>query len=236
MKAFYSKPISTERFNEYISRLQGGTQGDLALPISGFNPMAKNHILEKIKELEELEAEALMEETITTFNSAWGDATGEEFLVVLNIADDLAGGWTNYYSTDFDSKFKLNAFVYRKFSVPYFWTSESYARELIKTRTLAYLGRTLYRTKHPQPTTLEEHVKQEIFVANITENDETKIGEASCEAIEAYYLKHQLSDEYHKIFNFFYGDQGSDSLGYPKFGNTGILGFDYAKIIAKRSI
>ena len=60
MKAFYSKPISFNRIKEYRSKLQGNTKDDLVLPITGYNPMAKDHILEKIKALEDLKAEAIM--------------------------------------------------------------------------------------------------------------------------------------------------------------------------------
>lgn len=234
IKDFYSKPISSERFKEYISKLQGNTKGDLTLPIGGFNPMAKEHILEKIDELEQLGAEKLMEKTIIEFNSTIKESIDEEFLVVLNIADDLKGGWTNYYSTDFDSKFKLNAFVNRKFCVPYFWTSESYSSEVIKIRTIEYLSRTLYRILNPQPKTLEEYLEQEIYVATMANYGDNIIDKTSFKEIEKYYLVNKDSEEYDRIFNFFYGNNGSESLGYKKYGIIETLGFDYAKLITKR--
>ena len=46
MKEFYQKPLSNKRFEEYLSMLQGETKGDLVLPIAGFNPMAKEDIIE----------------------------------------------------------------------------------------------------------------------------------------------------------------------------------------------
>lgn len=234
IKDFYSKPLSPERFKEYISKLQGGTRGDLALPIAGFNPMAKEHILGKIEELERLGAEKLMEQTIAAFNSTLTASTSEAFLVVLNIADDLKGGWTNHYATDFDSKFKLNAFINRKFCVPYFWTSESYSSEGIRVRTTEYLARTLYRTLTPQPNTLEEHVEQEIYVATMAEVGDDLMAETSFREIEQYYLANKDSEDYDRIFHFFYGDAGSESLGYKTYGITATSGFDFAKIIAKR--
>jgi len=234
IKDLYLMPSSTERFQEYISKLQDGTKGELNLPISGFNPMAKKHILLKIEALEKFEAEKLMEETIFDFNSTLAELNSEVFLVVLNIADDLKGAWTNYYATDFDSKFKLNAFVKRKFCVPYFWTSESYSKEIIRDRTLEYLYRTLYRMQNPQPKTLEEHLEQEIFVASLNNREPTPYKETSIEEVEKYYLKHKNSEEYERIFNFFYGDEGSRSLGYKNFGITELRGYNYAKIISNR--
>lgn len=235
IKDLYSKPISTERFKEYISKLQGDTKGDLALPISGFNPMAKNHILTKIDELERIGAEEIMKETIEEFNLTLNKSIGQVYLVALNIADDLKGGWTNYYSTDFDSKFKLSAFVNRKFCVPYFWTSESYSSEIVKKRTIEYLNRTLFRQNNPQPKTLEDHIEQEVFVAKTDHENYKNYNEESVSSVEKYYLEHKNTEEYDRIFNFFYGDEGSENLGYKKYGITALKGYDYAKLISRKS-
>ncbi|TXF88289.1 hypothetical protein FUA23_15020 [Neolewinella aurantiaca] len=264
IKELYSKPASPERFKEYISKLQGGTKGDLALPISGFNPMAKSHVLEKITELEQLDAEGLMEEVIAEFNesiksetwpssgpfsvSAHRNGAGKQpvksglrrskdevFIVVLNLADDLKGGWTNHYSTDFDSKFKLNALVSRNFCAPYFWTSESYSKATIRKRTREYLSRTLYRLNNPQPKTLTEHLVQEVFVAGRAGEAHKSCNEAGVSGTEAFYLKNKDSDEYGKIFNFFYGDEGAASLGLRTYGIGKCDGYDYAKLVSRRT-
>nr|WP_299339734.1 hypothetical protein [Allomuricauda sp.] len=234
IKDLYSKPISPERFNQYISKLQGDTKGDLALPIGGFNPMAKEHILTKISELESFDAERIMEETIKEFNKELSNSPSKEIMVVLNIADDLKGGWTNFYATDFDSKFKLNALVKRNFCTPYFWTSETYSEEIIRVRTMEYLARTLYRFNNPQPKTIEEHLKQEIYVAQKTNKTSRKKPDATrFSQIESFYNENKNSEEYSKIFNFFYNDQGSESLGYQKYGLKTKTGYEYAALIAE---
>jgi len=96
----------------------------MALPISGFNPMAKDHILEKITQLQNLGAEKLILSVINKYNSTLKSPQNNTIKIVLNLADDLKGSWTNSYSTDYESKFKLNGFIKRNFCVPYFWTSE----------------------------------------------------------------------------------------------------------------
>ena len=233
MKDFYSQPISEARFKAYLAKLQGDTKGDMTLPISGFNPMAKDHILKKIDELQKLNAESLMQQVISEFNSRTNTSEKDIFTIVLNLADDLKGRWTNHYVTDFESKFKLNAFIQRKFCVPYFWTSESYTAELIKTRTAEYINRTSYRTKHPQPTTLKDHLEQEIFVATKAKMtiDEKSVDKHS--HLQSFYQENQESEDYGLIFNFFYGDSGSESLGYKSCGIYSSNGYEYAKILAK---
>ena len=46
MLDFYQNPRNSDRFQVYLKMLQGDTKGDLVLPIGGFNPMAKEHILD----------------------------------------------------------------------------------------------------------------------------------------------------------------------------------------------
>lgn len=220
IKDLNSKPISADRFKEYISKLQGDTKGDMSLPIAGFNPMAKNHMLSKIEELKNLDAEYIMQKTIDEFNSSIDLSISEDILVVLNIADDLKGAWTNYYSTDFDSKFKLNAFVKRRFSVPYFWTSEIYSQSLIQSRTIEYMSRTLYWLSNSKPATLEEHFEQEVFVASNANLNNKELVVQNHSEIEKFYLENKNSDEQDKIFNFFYGDEGKQEYNLPELGDV----------------
>ncbi len=155
----YSIPRSPARFQEYLSLLQGGKKGDLNLPISGFNPMAKEHILQKLAELKELSAEQIITDTVEGINRTFSEEEpNTTFRMVLNLADDLKGAWTNRYTTDYDSKFKINALVNRAFCTPYFWTSEIYTEQLIRTRTLECIFRTINWVQHPKPKTLKDHI------------------------------------------------------------------------------
>ena len=229
MKELYLQPISADRFRQYLSKLQGDTKGDLSLPISGFNPMGQ--VLEKIEELEHLGAEAIMAEAIGEINSLLDQSSGARITMVLNLADDLKGGWTNFYTTDFDSKFKLQALVRRNFCAPYFWTSESYSEHLVRARTREYAFRTIYWQNNSKPITLEDHVEQEIFVsANAAAR---RVPQATFDEIAAYYEANKQSKEYNLIFNFFYGDAASESLGYKQYGIADLTGYQYAAFVAQ---
>ena len=227
IKELYSKPRSPQRFQEYLAMLQGNTKGDLALPIVGFNPMAKEHILEKIGQLEDLQAEELIADVLQRLNTIEKDQLGA-ITVVINIADDLMGAWTNGYTTDYDSKFKLSAFVSRRFCVPHFWTSENYSAALIETRVKSYAYRMKYLMVNPLPVTLEDHVKQETYVERQL-GLSTALDSDTYQALDHFYLNHRDSDDYSLIFNFFYGDAASSSLGYRTYGITGATGYDYSR-------
>ena len=232
MKEFYLKPISNKRFEEYLAKLQGGTKGDLILPISGFNPMAKGHIIEKIEELEAIGAEHIIENVIEEINLNKEGSKETKFEVVLNLADDYKGGWTNHYSTDFDSKFKINALISRNFCTPYFWTSENYTEQLIKLRTKEYLNRTLYWLNGSKPKTLENHLEQEIYAIKNSIDETYSENDSNFNVIANYYTENQKSEEYHLIFNFLYGDIACENLGYNQYGLEDRAGLKYAKHIA----
>lgn len=235
MKALYKQARSPQRFKEYINKLQGESKGDMRIPISGFNPMAKYHILDKINELQVLGTEDIIQETIARLNQDLTLQIGQECTIVLNIADDLKGGWTNFYTTDFDSKFKLNAFVSRGFCVPYFWTSENYTKDLIEQRVNEYALRFIYWLNHSKPQTLQDHFKQELYVTKLSKYSPVNTEEQDLKQISTFYEQHKLSEDYNIIFNFFYGDKGANSLGFKSLGLNGMTGFEYAQHLARNS-
>lgn len=225
----YNQPISFDRFQEYLKILQGNTGNDLEVPIAGFNPMAKGHALEKLDELITLKAEQIATEAVSEVNDKWKDKLNNEtFKVSLNLSDDLKGGWTNRFTSDYDSKFRINALVARKFCTPIFWTSENFTEEIIRERTLEYVYRTIYWMTDPKPETLRQHIEQEVFVAEQVgvKTDDPAFDFASA---DKFFNEHRDDDNYNLVFNFLYGDAACRSLEFSTFGNTQeMTGFRYA--------
>jgi hypothetical protein len=213
MLKIYSLPQDFARFQAYLKLLQGNTKDDVALPIGGFNPMAKEQAISRLKELKDLDAEEIIRQTLGELNRANTAIFSDVIIhVALNLSDDVAGGWTNRYSSDYDCKFKISGLLSRHFCTAIFWTSEDYSPELIRNRTLAYCYRTVYWLNHPKPLTLAQHVEQEAFVCEKVTGKRFKMPEES----QVYFKKFQHSDAYLTVFNFLYGDAGMEALG-----NTG---------------
>jgi hypothetical protein len=225
----YEKPRTFERFQEYLKTLQGDTKGDLAIPISGFNPMAKEHLLDRLKELKNLGAEQIIEETLNDLNgNNFSKNSNRNFKIAINLSDDLKGGWTNRFTSDYDSKFKISGLFSRNFCTPIFWTSENFTKDTIRERTVEYIFRTVYWLTSPKPKTLKEHLEQEIFVASQTKS-KGKFTETDFKGLDKFYKDNENTDNYHIIFNFFYGDKASASLEFPTYGIVeNVTGFDYS--------
>lgn len=214
MLGIYALPPA-QRFGPYLQLLQGANKADLLFPVAAYNPMAKAHVVAQMETLMAMGAEAIMTEALAAFNQ---EHRTKDFGVYLNLADDLLGGWTNRYTTDYDSRFKLNALVSRSFCTPILWSSERFTPELISSRTLAAARRTVYWLQHPQPRSLAEHLEQEIFA---TEQPFMPLNKAH----QAWLEEQAGTDNYAVIFNFLYGNQASVSLGMETFDRVGDFGF-----------
>lgn len=229
MEAIYQLPFS-ERFKPYLYLLQEGNKDELKLPISGYNPMGKPAVLEKLQTLMAMEAEVLASEVLKDINQTLDGTPETTIRVVLNLADDQGGAWTNHYTTDFSAKFQISPMVNRRFCTPYFWTSEAYSEDMIRQRVSAAIHRTLYWLDQGAPSTLAEHLASEVFVQS--KIAQATVPDESFSEMETFFNMHQDSEDYHLIFNFFYGDEASDLMGFATFGRSTKEGFAYAKHLA----
>ena len=230
MLEYYNLPRGFERFREYISLLTGGTGDDMKLPIGGFNPMGKEHATEKLMELKNLDAENYISEILDEMNSEFAnDDQAIEYKVSISLADDLKGGWTNRFTTDYQHKFNTTAFIKRRFITVQFWTSDTLTKELIEFRTEESIYRLIYQLKFPKQETLEEHIRQEAFVNDkINLFSEIQLGDIN--HYKKFYKEHRDSKDYPVIFNFLYGDKAAESLGYIPIGiKDDFAGFWIAK-------
>ena len=217
MYNLYLKPRNVQRFREdYLRLLQGERNADMIMPIGQWNPMAKEHILGKISALQKLNAEPYVAEILKGINREQPSLQDDRNIgVSICIADDLMGGWTNRFTTDYDNRFKINALIQRNFCTPLFWSGEDYDVDKIRTRTLEACYRTLYWLSHSKPLTLADHLQQELFVAQKSGLTLAKKGR---ETLTAFYELHKNKADYPLIFSYFYGDEACRSLNFPIFG------------------
>ena len=228
MIEFYQKPRNPERFQEYLRLMLNDRKDEVLLPAQMFNPMGKEHILEKLLELKSLRAEEIMVETLAKINREFGKNSSDKYKVAFNLPDDLKGGWTNRFTTDYDSKFAMKYYLKNHFCLPTFWASESFTEKIITERTQEYARRTIFQAGFSQPKTLAEHLKQEAFSLNSTENYkiEPKILEI--------FQKNKDSEDFSVIFNFLYGDKIAAEIGYKTICvEEDLLGFKLAKELCR---
>src|SRR5437870_662459 len=100
LRELYLQPRDMPRFRQYIAMLTGGGD-DVVLPIGVANPMAKEHAVARIDELLALGADTVGAEAATSAQARLAGVQGDnEIKASVVLADDVAGGWTNRYTTE----------------------------------------------------------------------------------------------------------------------------------------
>lgn len=228
MQDIYRMPLGPARFSKYLQQLQGESKLDMLLPIGGFNPMAKDHALDKVRQLENIDIKSIINELAPEVKSHPHD----KLSIGINLADDLMGGWTQRYTSDYDSKFKTHAHITRGFCAPFFWTSEDLDTDCVRLRIREYVFRSMFQLEKNRIKSLSDHLSQELYVSARVAIPDQSISSELVKQSKAYYETQRDSEAYNLIFNFFYGDEACDLLNYPTFGYKGMDGFSYARFLA----
>ncbi len=218
----YQQPRDIARFNAYLTTLTAKDGKDLDLPIGVYNPMAREHVLARLQLMKQLGAEDQLAVEIRAINQR-SDAPNETVQVGIGLADDLGGGWTNRYSTDYQHKFKTRALLVRRFCTPVFWTSEPFSPAQAVSRSREYLHRFIYQQQHGMPVTLADHIRQEGTVLRQS-GPLVPVPPESLSVARSLFEENRHTDDYPFIFTFLYGDAAAATFGYRPIGAFANMG------------
>lgn len=140
MIEFYQKPRDPQVrfFDWYLKMIQTPDKKDLLRPLPFFNPMGKEHVLEKLQDMKEMWFEKLMTDVCNELSTPW-----QELQVYFNLADDIAGGRTDKEQT-YEKSLQIRPFISRGFCVVVFFVSDEINAQLIHERVAFYTN--LYNT------------------------------------------------------------------------------------------
>jgi hypothetical protein len=225
LRDLYSLPRDFERFRHYLALLLGGTD-DVVLPIALANPMAREHALAKLDALLALGAEEIGSETAREA-AARLHSVDQELKASLVLADDLAGGWTNRYTTEASVRFADQGGLARRFATGLLWTSESPAPLQIRTELLSAIYRATYQLRFGLPTTFRAMLTQEGLAAAFA-GQTAVLSAADLDHVRSVIQHHLDATAYPLIFACLYGDAAAEQLGYPPLGLPPRAGFNLA--------
>jgi len=229
---FYQQERSPERFQAYLQMVYDRQKDQLRLPLPFFNPMAKDHVIAHLQTLQNLASEAILADCCTLVNDSFQleqNLPEKDFQILLSLADDLHGGWTNQYSTHYSNTFSPKGLFNHQYCTALFWTSETQTRELVRKRCLETLWRTIYHTQYNYPITLLEHLQQEAFVQLKVGAQVPALQDEEWLLIQEMFKANKDDDARATIIPFLYGDLASHTLGYPELGLGNYLGLRLAQ-------
>ena len=242
----YAMPRGMERFREYIKTMTDPETGDLALPLVAMNPMGKDHIPALIDEYLALGAESIAAEAIADVRTspvAERSATAKvaslrtkEYQAALVVADDLKGGWTNRWASEFGHRIEGGALLKRGFITGILWTSEPASAASVREAILTSIYRAAYLQTHSAPKTLRGMLEQEGYAMAragcslpALDGDDLSYTRA---AIEPHLDAHDRAT----VIPCLFGDAAAVALGYPPQGLSERAGLALALHDARTSI
>ena len=145
-------------------------------------------------------------------------AAEREFKVAVVVSDDLKGGWTNRWASEFSHRIESAAFLRRGFITGILWTSEPASALHVRDAVLTAIYRAEYLQTHPTPKALREMLDQEGYA----------MARAGCttpalDADDLAYTRtaiapHLDAHDRATVIACLFGDAAANALGYPPQG------------------
>ncbi len=250
-RELYAMPRGMERFREYIKAMTDAETGDLALPLVAMNPMGKDHVPALIDEYLAMGAETIAEEAIADVwragaSAPAGAATAKavalqtkadrSYRVALVVSDDLKGGWTNRWASEYSHRIEGAAITRRGWLVGLLWTSEPASEQNVRDAVLTSIYRAEYLHTHRAPATLGEMLDQEghaMWRAGCTtpqlDDDDLAYTRSIVEPLRG-------ASDRATVMACLFGDTAAKALGYPPQGLTDRAGLALALSEARTEV
>ena len=218
-RELYSMPRGMERFREYIKTMTDAETGDLALPLVAMNPMGKDHVPALIDEYLALGAEEIAAEAVRSAEARSAKADQSPgFKVALVISDDLKGGWTNRWASEFSHRIEYAAITKRGWLVGILWTSEPASEQNVRDAVLTSIYRAEYLQTHAAPQTLGEMLDQEGYAMARAGCTTPQLDDDDLAYTRSVIKPHLGATDRATVIACLFGDPAARALGYPPQG------------------
>lgn len=217
-------PRGVERFREYIKTMTDPETGDLVLPLVAMNPMGKDHVPALIDEYLGLGAERIASEAVA------GAAANlsRDFKVCLVVSDDLKGGWTNRWASEYGHRIEGAAITRRGWLTAILWTSEPASADRVREEVLTQIYRAEYLQTHPAPATLGEMLAQEGYATSRAGCTTPALDPEDLAYTRGVIAPHVQATDRATVMACLFGDTAANALGYSPQGLSDRAGFALA--------
>jgi hypothetical protein len=216
-------PRGMARFRQYLRTITPD-RTNVELPsLLIMNPMGKDHVTALQDALLAMDADGIAAEAAAEAAAELVDEPGD-FKATLVIADDLMGGWTNRYATEFTFRFYIPVPPRRPRGLKHdwitglLWSSEPASERAVREGILTAIYRMAYFQRHGAARTLRDKLAQEGHV----------MAQAGCtgpvlDAEDIDYTREVLipyldGDDMRTCIECLFGDAAGRTLGFTPRG------------------
>ncbi|HEY8418457.1 MAG TPA: hypothetical protein VIK93_10545 [Limnochordales bacterium] len=235
LQELYQQPRGMDRFYWYLQQMLGEDDDgelDVVVPMTGANPMGREHCLEAVNALLAIDADRVAQEAAAEALPHFADVDVTVRLSVT-LLDDLKGGWTNRYLTEAgmrmctDPRLERGAIRRRQFVVVPCWTSETYTPDRVRALTRACLYRFAHLYQHGLPRTLRDIMTLD-GKARAFAGERPTLSEEELEYTAHVLAPHMDSESFPIQFACLYGDEAARQVGYAPQGLSAYAGWELA--------
>jgi hypothetical protein len=223
----YALPRGMERFREYIKAMTDPETGDLALPLVAMNPMGKDHVPALIDAYLAIAAEQVAAAAVATA-AVNIPPSGRDYQVSLVVSDDLKGGWTNRWASEFAHRIEGAAIMKRGFITGILWTSEPASETNVREAVLTAIYRTEYLQTHAAPKSLRGMLDQEGYAMARAGCMTPALDDEDLAYTRTLIAPHLDAHDRATVIACLFGDTAATALGYPPQGLTDRAGLALA--------
>ena len=215
-RELYAMPRGMERFREYIKTMVDAETGELALPLVAMNPMGKDHVPALIDEYLALGAEEIAESA--TAQAIALQTSDRWYRLALVVSDDLKGGWTNRWASEYSHRIEGAAITKRGWLVGILWTSEPASAQNVRDAVLTSIHRAEYLQTHAAPATLGEMLDQEGYAMARAGCTTPQLDDDDLAYTRSVITPHLGATDRATVIACMFGDRAAAALGYPPQG------------------
>jgi hypothetical protein len=216
----YSISRGPERFTAYLKTMVSPDGTDVRLPpLVTMNPMGKDHLPALLDSLLAIGAEATAADASTEAANQL-DGTPGNFKLGLVVADDLKGGWTNRYASEFFHRFEGPAAHKRGWLSAWIWSSETPTLAAVREEVQGVVFRAAYVIEHGAALNLADMLAQEGNVMAMAGCSEPSLDAPDLDYTREVLRPHLQATDLPTLIPCLFGDSAAHALGYPPQGLT----------------
>jgi len=234
----YRIPLGQPRFDAYLRMMIEPSRQDLRYPFHLLNPMAKDHIATCYDTLLSFDADEIAAVALSALQPMLAGIYGESYRVALVVIDDLKGGWTNRYATDYHLRFPDEEIARRspRWVTAIIWSGDL-APTIDRVREAVNLAvlRQAYAWQLRSPITLQDKLEREGKVMRQAGCTLPILDRADLEYTREVLRPDLNETDMRTAIQCMYGDEAGRTLGFPPKGLSPYAGLALALHDARRA-
>jgi hypothetical protein len=205
------------RFHQYLQTMLDPVTGELRLPLTMMNPMAKEHLPKYLDLLQAIGAEEVGARAMEDALAKLGEEPGH-YRVGIVVADDAGGGWTHRAASELMHLQAELGLEKRGWITPILWSSETYGPPEIREEVLISIYRAVYVARRGAPRTLRDILLQEGSAMRLAGARNPALEPAALLRSREILSRHLDAEDPATLIAALFGDRAASELGHPPLG------------------